>query len=40
MSYSTEDFVPEVSVLDPPEILVEGEDHLTFYEIMIGIEFH
>lgn len=39
LGFSVEDFQPEVAVLDPPGFDIDGQDHLTFFEIMLVVEF-
>ncbi len=38
--FSTGGFVPTSPQLNPSEIEFESEDHLTFFEIMLSLEFH
>ena len=39
LSFTAEDFQPEVAVLDPPGFDIDAQDHLTFFEIMLVVEF-
>lgn len=34
------EFLPGSPLIDPPLVEIESEDHLTFFEIMLSLEFH
>ncbi len=39
LGFTAEDFQPEVAVLDPPGFDIDDQDRLTFFEIMLVVEF-